>query len=122
IVGATGFESNKLDRCSERAKIDGKPRRRVLGMQRLAQCVVAAIDANAVPGDVSGRKKWEPHDVVPVGMRQEDVEAVLLFAAMLPQHVIADLAYSSAEIAQHIFITAGDELDAAGIAAESAAH
>ena len=122
LARPTGFEGHELDRRGKRAKIYGKPRSRVLRAQRLFKLLVAAENANSVPGNVSGGEKREPHDVVPMSVRQEDVEAVLAPAAMLAQNAIAELAYTAAEIAQYVFIAAGDDLDAAGVAAVGAAH
>src|SRR6516162_6249287 len=96
LANLAGFEGHELDRRGERAKIYGKPRSRVLGAQRLFERLVAAEDANSVPRNVSGGEKREPHDVIPMGMWQEDVEAVLAPAAMLPQNAIAELPYTSA--------------------------
>jgi hypothetical protein len=39
---------------------------------------------------------------------------------VLAQNAITELAYTAAEIAQYVFITAGDNLDAARIAAVGA--
>jgi len=47
---------------------------------------------------------------------------VLAPAAMLAQDAVAELAYTAAEIAQYEFIAAGDDLDAARIAAVGAAR
>src|ERR1700687_4419096 len=41
---------------------------------------------------------------------------------MLPQQAGAEFAYPGAEITQHVFIAAGNDLDAARIAAKGAAH
>src|SRR6266404_178244 len=41
---------------------------------------------------------------------------------MLPQQAGAEFAYAGAEIAQHVFIAVGDDLDAARVAAKGAAH
>src|SRR6266481_3301212 len=41
---------------------------------------------------------------------------------MLPQQAGAEFAYPGTEITQHVFIAAGDDLDAARVAAKSAAH
>src|ERR1700738_4814801 len=41
---------------------------------------------------------------------------------MLPQQAGAEFASTGAEITQHVFIAAGDDLDAARVAAKGAAH
>jgi len=41
---------------------------------------------------------------------------------MLAQHVVAEFAHAGTEVADHIFVAAGDDFHTAGIAAESAAY
>ena len=41
---------------------------------------------------------------------------------MIAQNTIAELAYTAAEIAQYVFIAAGDNFDAAGVATVGAAN
>src|SRR5439155_5377924 len=67
-------------------------------------------------------KKREAHNVVPVGVRQEYIEAMFASRAVLPQHVVAELAHPGAEVADYIFVVAGTDLHTAGIAAEGAAY
>src|SRR5947207_4064576 len=104
LVGAVRLERDELDGRGELAKIDGKPRGGMLGVQCLAQHIVAAVNANAVAGNISGRKKREAHNVVPVGVRQEYIEAMFASRAVLPQHVLAELAHPGAEVADYIFV------------------
>src|ERR1700758_3563245 len=97
LVGAVRLERNELDGRGKLAKIDGKPRSRMLRMQRLAQYIVAAVNPNAVARNISGRKKREAHNVVPVGVRQEYVEALFSSGAMFPQHAVAEFAHTGTE-------------------------
>ena len=60
LASPAGFEGHELDRRGERAKIYGKPRSRVLGAERLFKELVAAVNANSVPGNVSRGEKREP--------------------------------------------------------------
>src|SRR6516165_584627 len=122
LVGALGLERDELDGRSELVKIDRKPWGRMLRVQCLAQPIVASVNTNSVAGNISGRKKREPHDVVPMGVRQEHVEAVLASRAMLPQHVVAEFAHAGPEVADHIFVATGNNLYTAGVAAVSAAY
>jgi hypothetical protein len=94
----------------------------MLGVQCLAHRLVAAVNANAVARNVRGRKKWEPHNVIPMGVRQEYIEAVLASGTMFPEQAGAEFAHSGAKVAQYVFVTAGDDLDAARVAAEGSAH
>ena len=94
----------------------------MLGAQRLAQDSVAAVYANPIAWNVSGGKEWEPHDMVPVGVRQKDIEGVFAAGAVLAKYPVPEFTHARAEIADHIFVVAGDDLHTAGIAAESAAY
>src|SRR5438105_8702442 len=69
FVSAVGLQGDELDARAQRVKIDGKPRSRVLGAQRLAEHPVTAVYANPIAWNVSGGEKREPHDVVPVRVR-----------------------------------------------------
>src|SRR5438067_3965237 len=69
FVSAVGLQGDELDTGTQRVKIDGKPRSRVLGAQRLAEHPVTAVYANPIAWNVSGGEKREPHDVVPVRVR-----------------------------------------------------
>src|SRR5262249_37468500 len=122
LVGAGGVGRGETDGRGEVAKNDGKTRGGKLGVESPTLHVVAAVNANAVAGNISGRKKRGSHNVVPVRVRQEYIEAVLASRAMFPQHVAAEFAHAGTEVADHIFVGAGNDLDTAGIAAKSAAY
>src|SRR6516162_11258659 len=57
LANLAGFEGHELDRRGKRAKIDGKPRSRVLDTQRLVERLVATVNANSISRNVSGGKK-----------------------------------------------------------------
>ncbi len=122
LVGAAGNQFDKLDGRAERVKIDRKVRLLVLPAQRVAQGFVAAMDADDVAGNVSRREKRKPHDVVPVQMRQEHVEAMLAVGPVFGEQIAPELAHAGAEVAQHVLVAAGRDLDASGVAAKCAAH
>src|SRR5260370_25716137 len=122
FVSVAGLQGNELDNRAERVEIDGKPRSRVLGAQRLAQHAMAAVYADPITGDVSGGEKREAHDVVPVRVRQKYIESVFAAGTVLPQQPVAEFAHARAKVADHIFVAAGNDLHTAGIAAESAAY
>src|ERR1700719_3299214 len=94
----------------------------MLGVQRLAQHGVAAVYANPIAWNVGGGEKREPHDVVPVRVRHKYIEGVFSVGAVLPKYPVAEFAHARAEIADHIFVAAGNDLHTAGIAAERAAY
>ena len=101
---------------------DREARVGLLALQRLAQHLVAAVDADRVAGDVGGGKEREPHDVVPVNVRHEHVVGGFAARPVLGQHAVAELANPGAEIAQHVFVAAGLDLDAGGVAAKGAGY
>src|SRR5437879_13880923 len=76
LIVASGLEFDELDSRAQRAKIDRKTGMRLLTLQRLAHRLVASVNSNDVAGNEGRGEKREPHDVVPVGMRQKDVESI----------------------------------------------
>src|SRR6516225_10639657 len=47
---------------------------------------------------------------------------MLASPAMLGEDMVAEFAYTAAEVAQYVFVAAGDDLEAASVAAEGTAH
>src|SRR6266446_2987420 len=121
LVVDAGLQLDKLDRRTEELERHGKVGHRLLAQEALAQILVAAVDADPVARNVRRREEREPHDVVPVQMREKHIEAMRAARAVLAENLIAKLAHPGAEIADEIFVPAGDDLDAAGVAAKGAA-
>ena len=99
----------------------GKTRIGLLTNENVAHRLVTAVNANHVAGNVRRREKREPHDVIPMRMRQENVEARLLRRAMLRDQRVAELAHAGADVAQHILVAARFNLDTTRVAAVGAA-
>src|SRR5208283_5446383 len=55
-------------------------------------------------------------------VRQEHIKAILARGSVFGEDLPAEFANAGAEIAQDIFLAAGDQLDATGVAAEGSAH
>src|SRR6266446_10089735 len=80
------------------------------------------MDPNKVARDVGGAKKRKSHDVVPMQVGQEHVEALLGRRAVLGHHMVAEFAHPRAEVADNVLVAAGNELYTAGVTAEGATH
>ena len=88
----------------------------VLGPDRLFKLVVAAVEANPVAGDEGRNKEREPHDVVPVDVREKQV--VRLRPAVPGEDRIAEGAQTTARVTHRPLRVTGVELNARGVAAE----
>src|SRR6266478_216683 len=120
-VVVAGLQLDKLDRRTEELERHRKIGHRLLAQERLPQILVAAVDADSVARNVRRREEREPHDVVPVHMREKHIEALRAAWAVLAENLIAKLAQPGAEIAYEILVLAGNDLDAAGVAAKGTA-
>ena len=121
FVGASRLQLDEFDSRAELAEVDRETRIGLLTNENVAHPLVTAVDANHVAGDVRRREKREPHDVIPMRMRQENVEARLLRRAMLRDQRVAELAHAGADVAQHILVATRFNLDATRVAAVGAA-
>src|SRR5438105_4816003 len=91
-----GLQLNELDGRGERAEIDRKARVRLLSMQCLPKDRVTAVNADHIARDVCRAKEREPHDVVPMHMRQQDVETMRSLRPVLRQYMVAELTRTGA--------------------------
>ena len=73
VVPLAGLEPHELDVGAERVEVDRERRLLLLPAQRRLEMLVAAVDDHAVAGNVGRREERQPHDVVPVHVRQEHV-------------------------------------------------
>ena len=78
------------------------------------------MNADDVAGDVGLRKEREPHDMVPMHMRHENVDAVFPRRALPRNQAIAEFAHARPEIADHVLVARTRDLDATRVAAEGA--
>jgi hypothetical protein len=104
----TGLEFDEFNGRAQRSKIDRKAWGGLLAHERLAHHLVAAVDADYVAGNECGGEEREPHDVVPMQMRHEDIKSMLAGGSVAGQQAVAELARARAEIAEYEFVAAGD--------------
>src|SRR5262249_62184873 len=76
-----------------------------------------AVNADAVAGYVRRSEEREPHDVVPVHVRHEDVVGLRRRRAVAGKRFLAEGTHAGAQIAENIFRTTGFDLDAGAVAA-----
>src|SRR5258708_1013923 len=122
LVRAPWFQLDEFNAGSERSKVDREAGIRLLTNENVAHRPVAAVNPDHVAGNIGRREKREPHDVVPMRMRQKYVEPRFLRGTMLRDQRVSELAHPRPEIAQHILVATGFDLDAARIAAVGAAN
>src|SRR5262249_61168906 len=78
---------------------------------------MTAVNADAVAGYVRRSEEREPHDVVPVHVRHEDVVGLRRRRAVAGKRFLAEGTHAGAQIAENIFRTTGFDLDAGAVAA-----
>ncbi|MNC85495.1 hypothetical protein D3C83_10960 [compost metagenome] len=66
VVSPAGLQLHEFDGCRQAVEIHREGRRRMLLAERAFQRIVAAVDADAVAGEIGGGEKRKPHDVIPV--------------------------------------------------------
>ncbi len=111
VVRLPGHERDELDLAAQHVERHRERRRLLLAAQRGLEVRVAAVDAHAVARQVGRREEREPHDVVPVRVRHEDVVGAGLPGA-LPQRGLAERAQAAAHVAEQVFAGAGVDLHA----------
>ena len=120
-VARVRLEPEEFDRGAKRREIHRKRWRQLLTAQRLLERRVTAVDAQAVAGNVGGCKKREPHDVVPMHVRHEDVIRLRRLGAMARQRGFAERSDATAKVAQNVVRFARLDLDARRMAAVGSA-
>ncbi len=118
LVGLPRAPGGRTRSGRELGEVHREAGRPVLAPEPRLDALVAAVDDDAVARDVGRHEEREALDVVPVQMRQEDVED--LGHAGLPRghRGEPELARARAEIAQHVLGAADVDLDARRVAAE----
>ena len=99
FVSAPGLQFHELDRRSKRFEIHRERRVRLLALEGLAHRLVASMYPNDVPRNIGRREKRKSHDVIPVKMGHEYVEAIFFARSVLRQDAVAKLARSRSHIA-----------------------
>ena len=121
LVDAAWLEMNEFHLRAEDREIDRKRRLVLLPAQRRLQPVVAAVDHDPVSGNEGRHEERQPHDVVPVQVRQEDVEG-LRGALALRRGGLTERPQAAAHVADEVVGAAGFELDARAVSAVGAGH
>jgi hypothetical protein len=89
LVLALGLEPHELDRGRQAREIDRERRRGVLAAEGFLEVGVAAVDPDVVAGRVNRHEERKAHDVIPVGVRHERVEALARRSAR-GEHLVAE--------------------------------
>jgi hypothetical protein len=108
---------NEFDVGAERGEIHRERRGGLLAAERLFQFPVTAVDPYAVARDVRRREEGEPHDVVPVHVRHEDMVGLRRRRAMPRERLLAERTHAGAQVAQHVVGSAGFDFDAGRVPA-----
>ncbi len=98
-------------------KSDRERRRGLLSPERFLEDLVPAVDVDAVARNVGRSEEREPHDVVPVHVRHEDVIRLRRFGAMTRHRLLAEGPHARTQVAQHVIGTPGFQFDAGSMSA-----
>src|SRR5215475_14345731 len=78
--------------------------------------LMSAMYTNSIPGYISRRKKWKPHDVIPMHMRHKKIIELGLARAVILHHLLPQTAQAGTHIAHRVVLTIHD-FHACGVAA-----
>ena len=78
--------------------------------------LMSTMNTDSVPGYVRGRKKREPHDVIPMHMRHKKIIDLWLASAMILHDLLPETAQAGTHIAYRIVFAIHD-LHACSVAA-----
>ena len=98
-------------------EVHRKRRLVLLPPQRRLEPRMAAVDADAVAGNVRGREERQPHDVIPVHMGHEDVIRLRRLRAVARERRLAERARAAPQVADDVLRLAGLDLDAGRVSA-----
>ena len=103
-------------------KAHRKRRFRLLAPEGPLDVAVTTVNHHPVAGNIDRGKEWKAHDVVPVQMGHEHMVGLRYARAKVVEHGLAKRARTAAQIENDVLGMPGDELHAAGMAAEAAGH
>ena len=118
VVTHARHQVDELEGGTKRREADRKRRGVHLSAQRGLELRVAAVDTEAIAGDVRGDEERQPHDVIPMQMGKEDVVGPRRSRAMPRENRLPERTHAATQIAQDVVASAGLEFDARGVAAE----
>src|SRR5215471_15024331 len=122
LVTMVRFQFDEFDGRRQIAKIDRKAGVGLLAHKGFAHHLMASVNADYVARNEGGSEEREAHDVVPVKMRHEDIEAMLAGGTKLGDQAVAEFARSRTQVAQHELVAASNQFHATGIAAVCAGY
>src|SRR4029434_9716177 len=70
--------------------------------------LMSTMNTNGVPWYVCRRKKWKPHDVIPMHMRHKKIIELGLTRAVILHHLLSQAAQAGTHIAHRVVFTIHD--------------